>query len=86
MAVIAIDFRYPQILFFIGSTSFDKVVDVFADVACVSRLTLLKKKYRDSGGFVFHGVLQDKDSAVCLKFVSFSKKIVLNDNFFTLLK
>ena len=36
MAVIAIDFAgNPKIVVFIGSTSFDHVIDVIADDACM---------------------------------------------------
>ena len=34
-AVIAIDFGNPKIVVFIGSTSFDHVIDVIADDACM---------------------------------------------------
>ena len=65
---MAIDLGNPKIVVFIGSSSFDHVIDVIADdvrmLFCGSRLTILKKMYRDSGRFVFHGVLLVKERAL----------------------
>ena len=44
---------------------------------CGSRLTVLKKMYRDSVRFVFHGVSLVKDRAVYLNLCSFANKIAL---------
>ena len=65
---MAIDFGNLKIDVFIGSMSFDYVIDVIADDACMlfcgRRLTLLKKMYRVSGRFVCHSVSLVKDRSV----------------------
>ena len=53
---------------------------------CGSRLTLLKKMYRDSRGYFFHGVSLFNDRAVHWILCSFIKKIAWNADFFNFLK
>ena len=60
--VVTIDFGNPKNVVFIGSMSFDHVIDIIADDACM--LYFVKKMYRDSGRFVFHGVSLVKNRAV----------------------
>ena len=42
-------------------------------IFCVRRPALLKKMYRDSGKFIFHGALLFKDRAVCWNLYSFAR-------------